>query len=243
MTSNTHAGIFTRIPHRINKKWERKIITLTGDSLDLPSSRHVLSPIESVDLNIVFSTRAAADQEKFDETDDISNDRMSFVQQQKQLFSDLESAVQKIVSEYSSELVRLAESKGFSTVEIPSKRTTAYYMAPSSASTYGDRSTVSDYREPDFDYSSRNSRTAGSRVETIAPSDAIDFNDVQTITGRMSGRTATAENFARVIRDQVIADMRKTERQNERKSRKRSASKPRTIVSIASKGFTRSSTA
>jgi hypothetical protein len=242
MTSNTQAGLFTRVPSRIEKTWRAQLISTTNPSERLEQVNYVHSPVESICLDIHFSSTATSATPIFTEVDDTTNDRMSFIQQQKRLFGDLESAIQSVIDKYSRELIEVARNQGLPTVEVPCKRSTAYTVAKESTAPIIPRSRLDDIGERHPYYRSPSPPTVISRVRTLAPSDDIRPMDSASVRGGTTTFSTPEGSFnlsqlAKILQETMNASDRGRDRRRSRKerskSRRRSTSRARTVMSYA----------
>lgn len=238
--TNTQAGIFTRVPRQITKTWTRKLVSSRGDTLEHPPNQYVHSPVESIQFSVNFTSVATDAPTVFHETDDVSNDRMPFLQQQRKLYNDIESAVQSIIDRYAGELTEVARRQGVSAVEIPGKRSTRYSMEPQTPEASPPRSRLDHFRERDSDHVGDYAPSTVSRVKTITPSDIITPFDSMSNADevRSVGGSFHLDQLAKVVAEMSRND--KAERRANRRryrntssNRSRSRSRARTVMNYA----------
>lgn len=232
MTSNTQANLFTRVPRSIEKTWSRRIVDTETLSPVFDSQEHVLSPVESVSLSIIFTEKACEEPIVLTEIDDKIDDRMLFIQQQKRLYSNLETAIQSAITNYTGELAEIARKRGLQTVEVPSKRSTTYAMANRPSDSPSDPNRLDNRREQHFDPGYHSEPAVEPRVRTITPSDLIAPNDSASVRNgnKPSHPGLNVDQLATLITNVLKSEKFARDESQSKRGHRRTRSKARSVM-------------
>jgi hypothetical protein len=157
---NSHAGLFTQVPERVVKSWDtvsRMVETSDPVPDTYPSLLH--SPIRFVRIEVGFAdVRNLTSDQFFDAADDFASDRITCWQQTRRFYSDIESAVEEVITRFSASLSSEAKTAHSRAVQSLSRRRTIAY--PWSTST------------PTLSHDNLQSVKRGT-ASTVLPSDSV----------------------------------------------------------------------
>jgi len=124
--SNTETFAFTRIPKVINKQWDRASVDPATMTASNASDRHQHSAISRISLQIEFESLHEAYKSTCRNVDDKSQDAIQYWRENRQMWTELEGAIQETLDKYVAAVRTRAVKDGNRTIDVPIMTTTQF---------------------------------------------------------------------------------------------------------------------
>jgi hypothetical protein len=115
---NSHAAIFTRIPDGVSRTWSTSLRAMsTGEAVTNESSKHSVSLIRSIKLEVTFAPNLENARDEFSLDDETDDDLIKSWSYARQDWAAVIKSVQSAIDDITKRQLKLAKDNEMRTIE------------------------------------------------------------------------------------------------------------------------------